>query len=115
MLMLSALTVLNRQIATSPNHKMTWFPVGLFVVLLAAFPLYHGCSPQKNPDAAEGYRSEIIETERAFAAMAAAEGLQAAFTEFAAEDAVIQRNDSLIRGRAAIAAFYADPRYRGSN
>jgi ketosteroid isomerase-like protein len=76
-------------------------------------PLFYGCSPQKNPDAADGYRSEIIETERAFAEMAAAEGLQAAFAEFAAEDAVIQRNDSLIRGRAAIAAFYADPRYRG--
>jgi ketosteroid isomerase-like protein len=56
--------------------------------------------------------TEIIQAEKNFAAMAAEKGIEAAFTFFAAKDAVIKRgNDSLIFGRAAISNFYSDVLY----
>lgn len=55
---------------------------------------------------------EISLAEKNFAAMAAEKGIEAAFTFFAAKDAVIKRgNDSLIFGRAAISNFYGNDLY----
>ena len=85
----------------------------LIQVILPAFVFMTACNPVSKPEATpEKYKLEIADAERAFAAMAKREGLQAAFSAFAAEDAVIERNGRLIRGREAIAAFYADARYR---
>ncbi|MEZ5070795.1 MAG: hypothetical protein R2751_07460 [Bacteroidales bacterium] len=52
------------------------------------------------------WREEILATERRFAIMAAEQGIGPAFTFFADEHAVIQRNEGLIRGRDSIALFY---------
>lgn len=50
--------------------------------------------------------AELLEADRAFAAKAAADGVPAAFNQFAAEDAIIVTSDSLSSGRAGIAARY---------
>lgn len=57
----------------------------------------------------EAAKQEILQTEKAFEKMAAEEGLKIAFTHYGASDAVINRNDSLHIGSAAIASFYSRP------
>lgn len=61
---------------------------------------------KKNQEAA---RQEILITEKAFEKLAAQEGLKIAFTHYGASDAVINRNDSIHNGLAAIASFYSRP------
>jgi ketosteroid isomerase-like protein len=56
-------------------------------------------------------KTEIVETEKAFAAMAKKEGIAAAFTYYAAEDAAINYKDKLIKGRNEIKAHYSDKKY----
>jgi ketosteroid isomerase-like protein len=50
----------------------------------------------------EKWKTEIIETEKAFAEMAKTEGIPKAFLTYAAEDAVLMRNNTLISGKNAI-------------
>ena len=53
------------------------------------------------------WKEEIRQTEKAFADMVAEEGLHKAFVTFAADDAVLLRNDKLFMGKAAIDSLYA--------
>jgi len=77
--------------------------------------LFLACEPQKElPDSAK-LKQEIVDAEAAFAKMAAAKGIAEAFYTFAAEDAVIKRqNDTLIMGRAAIRQYYNAPFYQSA-
>lgn len=50
--------------------------------------------------------AELLEADRAFNAMAQAEGVPAAFSRFAAEDALIVTSRETLTGRAGIAANY---------
>ena len=52
--------------------------------------------------------AEVMAADRAFAAKAQADGIPAAFTEFAAEDALIVTSREIISGRAGVTASYAD-------
>lgn len=52
--------------------------------------------------------AEVLAADRAFAAKAQADGIPAAFTEYAAEDALIVTSREIVSGRAGIAASYAD-------
>ena len=48
------------------------------------------------------WKNEIVETEKEFSALAQREGIPAAFVAFAAEGAVLMRNNSLIIGKEAL-------------
>jgi ketosteroid isomerase-like protein len=50
------------------------------------------------------WKDEIKATEAAFSEMAGKEGIATAFLAFAADDAVLMRNNSLVEGKEAIAA-----------
>jgi ketosteroid isomerase-like protein len=52
--------------------------------------------------------AELIAVDRAFAAKAQADGVPAAFTAYAAEDALIVTGREVISGRAGVTASYAD-------
>jgi len=54
----------------------------------------------------EQLKNEIIEVEKRFAEMAAEKGVKAAFLHFAAQDAVLMRNDRLIRGKKEIGKYF---------
>ena len=54
----------------------------------------------------EVYKKEIMETEKAFAQMAKKEGLKKAFLEYAAEEAVLLRNNSIVNGKSEIAQYF---------
>jgi len=58
-----------------------------------------------NPDLTEQYKNEILETERAFSAMAGTDGVPAAFLHYAAGDAVLNRG-GLIIGKDSIAGWF---------
>lgn len=65
--------------------------------------LFSGCNCQKEKDK---NRSEVIQTEKAFEKLASEKGIAYAFSFYADKDAVINRNDSLIKGKKAISDFY---------
>jgi len=59
----------------------------------------------KGKDLTEQYENEILETERAFSAMAGTDGVSSAFLYYAAEDAVLNRG-GLIIGKDSIARWF---------
>lgn len=59
-------------------------------------------SPKKKEVPIEKWKNEIVATEKAFAEMAGKEGIPRAFLTFAAEDAVLMRNNIIIKGKDAI-------------
>ena len=78
--------------------------MGRWMVLVAASVLMAACVHVDSGTAAD----EVMRTDRDFAARAAAVGLQQAFAEYAAPDAVIFRAGvGPIRGRAAIGDSFA--------
>lgn len=61
----------------------------------------------KGPLDKEAIKSEIAETEKSFANMALERGIAEAFYYYAADNAVIKRqNDTLIKGKANIRLYY---------
>jgi len=76
-------------------------PVGLFLVLLS-------CKTNNTMDSTEKWKQEICEAEQQFANMVQEEGIHNAFVAFAANDATIMRNNTLIKGKQAIDDFYKD-------
>lgn len=52
--------------------------------------------------------AELLAADRAFAGKAQADGIPAAFTEYAAENALIVTSREIITGRAGVSASYAD-------
>ena len=58
--------------------------------------------------AVEKWKNEIIEAEEQFAQKLKEDGLEKAFLAFAAEDAVLMRNNNLIIGKPDIAIYLKD-------
>ena len=54
----------------------------------------------------EEWKSEILETEKRFADMAMNEGIPEAFLFYAAEEAVLERNNKIVNGKVAIRDFF---------
>lgn len=64
------------------------------------------CSMKNDPGDPDIWKEEILATEKAFAEMAAKDGIPKAFITYAANDAVLMRNDSLITGKESIQSFF---------
>lgn len=75
----------------------------LIILLLAVF--FSSCLPDKSKEM-EKWKKEIVDTEHAFAEMAKTGGIPKAFITFAADDAVLLRNNNLIKGKDALKASY---------
>lgn len=74
----------------------------LGIFLLALLPGLYSCKTESTKSSIENWKAEIVATEKEFAEMAAKEGIAKAFLSYAANDAVLMRNDSLIIGKEAI-------------
>lgn len=74
----------------------------LSVIANALLFLFIGCSSSANQEKIESWKKEIVDTEAAFAQLAASKGIQSAFTAYAADDAVLKRSEKLIIGKPAI-------------
>ena len=73
---------------------------------ILCFLIISSCNPQPNRSEIEEWKAEIAETERKFAELAAQEGIRAAFLYFAAENAVLSRNNNIIKGKEAIENWF---------
>jgi len=54
----------------------------------------------------EQFKSEILDTEKAFAQLVKEKGLKTGFLAYAADDAVLSRGGKLIKGKKAIEAYF---------
>ena len=72
-------------------------------ILTTSFLLW-SCTTPEIPD----YKAEILEAERAFAESAQANGVPAAFLEFAGDSVAIKRGGKVLVGRQAVIDAYAD-------
>ena len=68
--------------------------------------IINGCVEHNNSDSKEKWKSEIIQTEKDFSAMALKEGIPKAFLKYADEDAVLMRNNVLISGKQSISDYF---------
>lgn len=92
-------------------------PVKLFRTLtLGGMLLYWGSlHAQDQPERQwSDVESEIVRVERSFQLMTVSEGIAQAFKHFAAPNAVLNRNNILIRGRDSIFSFYNKPVYHNA-
>ena len=80
-------------------------------LLLIICLVFVSCQSNQGKETADKAKAEIVATEKAFAAMAKKDGIGAAFAYYTAEDAAINYNDKLIKGRNDIKAHYADKKY----
>jgi ketosteroid isomerase-like protein len=78
--------------------------IGILPLLIGV--LMNACTMNQPKKTTEELKNEIIQAEHDFATMAKEKGMAEAFLAFAAEDAVLNRNDSLIKGKLAIKAYF---------
>jgi ketosteroid isomerase-like protein len=79
------------------------FKVLMYSVLILLLCL--SCNYSDDNSSIEKWKAEIVETEKEFAQLVKEKGLQAGFTEYAAEDAVLMRNNRIITGKSAISDY----------
>jgi ketosteroid isomerase-like protein len=72
-----------------------------------ALLLATGCRQAAREDLSGQWKQEIFQAEADFARMALEEGIEPAFLAFAAEDAVLMRNNQLVRGRKEIREWFS--------
>ena len=76
----------------------------LIIVLFVGF----ACQPDAHYADVQQWKNEITETEKAFAEMVRSEGIEKAFLNYADDNAVLERNDVLIKGKRSIAQSFKD-------
>ena len=74
-----------------------------FIIILVI--TFYSCHMSTDKASIEKWENEIIEVEQSFAKMLKEEGMEKAFLAYAAEDAVLMRNNSLLTGKEAIRNF----------
>lgn len=75
-------------------------------LFLPLFLMIYSCSHEASNNSVEKWKNEILETERNFSIMAGEEGISKSFTTYAADDAVLMRNEKLIIGKGKITELY---------
>jgi ketosteroid isomerase-like protein len=84
----------------------------LITLTLATILLSTACNNPQPPINKEALKQQILQAEMDFAKMAAEKGVAEAFYFYADSMAVIKReNDTLIKGRENIRAYYQQPSY----
>lgn len=73
---------------------------------LPIFIIFSCTKPVNKGDSIEKWKSEILQTEKAFNDLAQQEGITKAFNTYAAEEGVINRGGKLIAGNQAITEWY---------
>ncbi len=76
--------------------------------------LVTSCSSGPGEETIKGWKNEILETEQNFAELAQEEGIPKAFLTYAAEDAVLMRNNTLVVGKIAIAQQFENQNTSGN-
>ena len=96
--------------ALSKNLKIMNKSILSFVIAILFFLC--SCEQKNNTTISDTSKTEILDAEKAFAAMAKKDGVAKAFSFYAAEDAAINYNDKLIKGRKDISVHYENKKYK---
>lgn len=75
-----------------------------YIIIL--FFTFLSCETKNTIAEVEKWKQEILESEQNFAKMAQEVGIHNAFVAFAADDAVIMRNNTLVKGKNSIDNYY---------
>lgn len=87
----------------------------LILISIISFAM-SSCHVGTKTEDPEKLKAEIRQTENSFMNELNTNGAAEAFSKYASEDAVIKRaNDTLIKGKEAIKAFYTKPVYDNAN
>lgn len=78
----------------------------LLIITVLISLLFFSCNAETKKDLVEKWKNEIRETEQNFSNMAKDDGIKKAFTTYAAENAVLMRNDKLIVGKNEINIYF---------
>lgn len=76
-------------------------------LLITSAAFVFSCQSGSTADKTDLWKQEIFQAEADFAHMALKEGIEPAFLAFAAEDAVMMRNNQVVRGREEIRQWFA--------
>ena len=76
------------------------------IFILFSIIIFMSCTNSAN---IENYKNEILLAEKAFADMAREQGIQNAFLAFAADSAVLSRNNKILKGRNDFIAYFSNP------
>ena len=68
----------------------------------------YSCKTTTREDQVEKWKKEIATTELEFAEMASNQGVSKAFLPFASEDAVLNRNNTVLKGKEAMKNYFID-------
>ena len=85
-------------------RKLKWLMVILSIFVVS-------CPMEKNETLIEKYKTEIMDTEKAFAKLVKEKGMKVAFVVYAANNAVLNRGENLIKGKEAIQEYYENYKY----
>ncbi len=85
-----------------------WDTIGCSNYLFLLCCLFISCNMKTDKQLPQAWKEEVLEAERAFAELVSKEGIHRAFVSFAAEEAVLMRNNKLVQGKKNIDVFYAD-------
>jgi len=85
------------------------------ILFLSVITSLAGCGSGSQKGTPEQWKQEIIDTERNFAALAAEEGIPAAFSAYAADDVVLMRNNQLIKGKEDLQKSFANSPAKSPN
>ena len=77
--------------------------------------LFCSCSVETEKEAIEKWKNEILETEQNFSNMVRDEGIRRAFLSYAAENAVLMRNNSLVIGKKAITVHFENQKIKDND
>jgi len=75
-------------------------------IIITLFTLLSCTVEPRTPDL-EAIKQEVRTAEKAFASMAAIDGVPAAFTHFAADDVVMLRGKRLVKGKAELREYFS--------
>lgn len=80
--------------------------VKLSALFFVFFLVFNSCNMEDKNKTISMYKEEIHKTEQAFAKMVKEKGMKEAFLAFAADDAVLSRNNILVKGKDAIRSYF---------
>ena len=75
-------------------------------LLILLVPVLFSCNTEPGKDKMERWKQEIADTELSFAEMAEEVGISEAFLSYAAEDAVLMRNNKLVIGKENLKVLF---------
>lgn len=83
--------------------------------LVSVLFLFCQCAEQNKTESSESRKQKILDTEKEFEKMTAEKGWAESFSYFADDSAVLQSEEGIIKGKAAIKAHYSNSKYKDVN